>query len=235
MHFSDIGRTLRYLKRNGIKETRNAARERLREKDSYKYVPPTDEELLKQSTEADSFGVTVSIAVPAYETKPEYIRELVRSAAGQTYRNWELVIADASHDDKVYSAVRAAAAEFSLKITDSGFEPEIIKYIRLEHNEGIAANTDSALKYAEGDYICFLDHDDVITADALWHVAETAVRTFHPVLIYSDEDKTDSSGRKYFDCNDKCAWNLDMFLSNNYICQFSMILKLLLLKSQQRN
>ena len=46
-----------------------------------------------------------------------------------------------------------------------------------------------------------------------------------PVMVYSDEDKTDSDGIEYFDHNDKCDWNLDMILSNNYICHLMTVRK----------
>lgn len=243
MHFSDIGRTWRYLKRNGFRETRNAALERLHEKDDYRYQPPTNEELERQSTEADSFGVTVSIIVPAYETKPEYITGLVESVAEQTYRKWELIIADAGEGDKVYRAVTDAAQKCGLDTVSDADDPEKIrsfrthtlKYISLGHNDGIAANTNAALQYACGDYVSFLDHDDVLTADAVWRTAQAAAGAPGAAVIYSDEDKMDSAGHAFSACNDKCGWNLDMFLSNNYICHLMTVRRDILDKVQLRS
>ena len=49
-----------------------------------------------------------------------------------------------------------------------------ICYKKLSQNYGIAENTNQALAMAEGDYIAFLDHDDIITPDALYEMALAA-------------------------------------------------------------
>ena len=236
MHFSDIGRTLRYLRRNGIKETRNAVRERLHEKENYTYIEPSLEELERQRADSDPSDVTISIIVPAYCTDPAYMKALISSVKDQTYDRWELVIADASDDDSVESVVRGVPGIVSgdgdgLKVEGKSAEHEhvfldrAIRYIRLENNDGISANTNEAIKYANGEYVSLLDHDDLLTSDAMYRTAKAVMKADKPVMVYSDEDKTDSDGIEYFDHNDKCDWNLDMILSNNYICHLMTVRK----------
>ena len=83
---SNIKKTLRYLKKNGIRAAFYAAKERMeREReDTYDYVPVEEAVLERQRQEADSFSVRFSILVPLYETKESYLREMIDSVLGQT-------------------------------------------------------------------------------------------------------------------------------------------------------
>ena len=78
--------------------------------------------------------------------------------------------------------------------------------------------------YATGDYAALLDHDDVLTPDALYEMATEIERQkkedIQLQMLYSDEDKLDEREKKYFDWNQKPEFNLDLILSNNYICHF---------------
>lgn len=206
------------MKRNGIRRTWYAVLERLeeRKRPPYVWTPPTDEELLAQREGwgREGLSATFSILVPAYRTKPEYLRELVESLRGQTYPRWELILADATEDDSVERALRE-----SLEPGDSR-----IRYVRLERNAGIAGNTNQALPYATGDYIGLLDHDDVLTPDALYEMAATIRRAegsgIEPAFLYSDEDKCNGDRTEYYEPHWKEDFNFDLLLSNNYICHF---------------
>ena len=105
-----------------------------------------------------------------------------------------------------------------------GFHSGRIRYIRLERNEGIAGNTNQALPHAAGDYIGLLDHDDVLTPDALYEMAaaigQAQERGTAPALLYSDEDKCNGDRTEYFEPHRKEDFNFDLLLSNNYICHF---------------
>ncbi|MDZ7620948.1 MAG: glycosyltransferase [Candidatus Competibacteraceae bacterium] len=57
----------------------------------------------------------------------------------------------------------------------------------------MAGATNAALALATGDYLAFLDHDDELTPDALYHVVK-AINEHDPDLIYSDEDKLSLEG-----------------------------------------
>ena len=210
---SNIKKTLRYLKKNGIRAAFYAAKERMeREReDTYDYVPVEEAVLERQRQEADSFSVRFSILVPLYETKESYLREMIDSVLGQTYGNFELILADASKSDDVSQIVNT-------------YSDQRILYKRLKQNTGIAANTNQALMYATGDYAALLDHDDVLTPDALYEMATEIERQkkedIQLQMLYSDEDKLDEREKKYFDWNHKPEFNLDLILSNNYICHF---------------
>lgn len=224
---ANLKKTIYYLKRNGIKSTFYAVLERLeeRKKAPYVWTPPADARLEEQRAGWEKSGwqlarqtrgaapLTFSILVPVYRTKPEYLRELLDSLRAQTYPGWELILADATEDDSVEQMLRG-----------SGGPSGRIRYIHLEKNAGIAENTNQALPYAAGDYIGLLDHDDILTPDALHEMAaairQERERGREPAFLYSDEDKCNGDRTEYFEPNFKEDFNLDLLLSNNYICHF---------------
>lgn len=212
---NNIKKTYRYLARNGVRAAALAAAERLMQegRQDPPYTPPGEEELARQRREAESWQnpPLISVAVPAYETDPVFLKELLDSLQEQTWPYWELVLADAGSTDGVRRAALARS-------------DERIRYLKLASNEGIAANTNEAVRAARGDYIGLLDHDDFLTPDALYAVAE-AVRHAQqcgkrPLFLYSDEDKWDQDSRAAYEPHRKMDFNLDLLLSNNYICHF---------------
>lgn len=226
----NMKKALYYLRRNGWSATWYAAKERMGEgkQEPYQYTAPPQQELERQRQEvtvqagqevAAGTGQTepgttpyrgrISIVVPVYRTEEIYLRELITSVLQQTYPYWELILADASEDARI-SAVLEAAAE--------SYADGRIRYVRLEENRGIAENTNLALTYVSGEYTGLLDHDDMLTPDALY---ETAARIAQGgKIFYSDEDKCNEDGTQYFEPNFKEGFNLDLLLSNNYICHF---------------
>lgn len=213
LKMSNLKKTLNYLKKNGIKQAYYAARERVETEkaDNYHFEAPDPDELLAQKGKSASFQIRFSILVPTYETKEEYLRAMLQSVFDQTYGNFELLLADASESDRVERVVKS-------------YDDPRIKYRRLKQNAGISANTNQALMYATGDYAALLDHDDLLTPDALYEMAKEIQRqeeqNIQLQMLYSDEDKCDGSGTTYFEANRKPELNLDLILSNNYVCHF---------------
>lgn len=209
------------MKRNGIKKAVGAAYERLTAHydADYCYEEPSAEELARQREAVFRNAPFISILVPAYETDEVFLDALLDSAAAQTYENWELIIADASESGKVKRCVENRIKEFKAAGK--------IKYHKLLKNEGISGNSNQALRYAAGDYIGLLDHDDLLTPDALYEMASRicllAEQGTEVKLLYSDEDKCDETGKRFFEQNRKSNFNFDLLLSNNYICHFLMI------------
>ncbi|MCR5502268.1 MAG: glycosyltransferase [Lachnospiraceae bacterium] len=222
----NIGKTLNYLKRNGPVETFYAIRERLWEKKKlppYTYVPVSEEERLRQLEDGLSFHTAFSILVPAFETPETYLREMIDSVREQTYPKWELIIADASLTDTV-------------KNIAGSYDDIRIRYVKLPENGGISENTNGGLAFCTGDYTGLLDHDDLLTVDALYEMAKAIEKAKNEGIklqaLYSDEDKTDSENKDFFEINEKPKFNLDLILSNNYICHF-LVLETGLLKEMK--
>lgn len=219
INLANLKKTIYYLKRNGVKSAVNAVRERLDagSRENYAFTPASPEVLqLQRERAASGFSkLLFSVVVPAYRTPEGYLREMLDSVIGQTYPGWELIVADASGDDSVKSILET-------------YGDSRIKYHPLEANKGIAENTNEGIALAAGDYVGLLDHDDVLTENALFEMAaaveEGRSRGVELQLLYSDEDKCDGGLTKFYEPNRKEEFNLDLLLSNNYICHF-MVMK----------
>lgn len=220
LRLDNLEKTANYLKKNGLPGTFYAAIERVRElgRENYRYRLPDQEELLGQRQRSVDWPWLFSIITPAYETQEAHLREMIASVQAQSYRNWELVIVDSSAGDEVERIVEQVMQETGERR---------IRYSRLTKNRGIAENTNAGIALAKGDYIAFLDHDDFITPDALYYMADTVRRcregNFSPALIYSNEDKFDEASQTYVFPHKKKMFNLDLILSNNYICHFMAV------------
>lgn len=247
---ANMKKTAYYLKRNGLYNTWYAVRERLAQRENYVYEAPAEETLAQQrqqslallsekacgedapeSARAGRKAVTFSIVVPAYRTNPEYLKDLVDSVTAQSYPGWELILADATEDDSVGRCVE------TIKET-AGEAGDKIQYVRLEQNAGISGNTNAAMAYAKMEYIGLLDHDDVLTPDALFEMAQmiqkSRDRGVDPQFLYSDEDKCDGDCTTFYEPNRKEKFNYDLLLSNNYICHFLVMKRQLMQKLMLR-
>ncbi len=234
LRLDNVRKTINYLKKNGLLGTFYAALERVQEERrmaGYRYQAPDGEELLRQRQETVDFPCLFSIVSPAYETKESYLREMIASVQAQSYEKWELIIVDAGQSDGVERTVRQIILET---------EDLRIRYRRLSENRGIAGNTNEGIAMAVGNYIALLDHDDFITPDALYCMASAIHRRETlgecTAFLYSDEDKYDEGMKTFVNPHVKANFNLDLILSNNYICHFLVmeagLMKRLLLRGE---
>ena len=97
----------------------------------------------------------VSIIMPAYNCA-DYIAESIKSVQNQSYRNWELIVADDNSTDGTVDTVRSVAADDNR-----------IHLLETDINLGPAAARNRAINAAQGDYIAFLDSDDIWFPDKL--------------------------------------------------------------------
>lgn len=226
------------MKRNGVLPTVYKVLERLsRDRDEADY----QEQFMKMqdacASEKQKFThrYKISILVPTYHTKPEYLMQMMESVIQQTYDNWELCIADGSIDDTVKQTVMDVVGKYG-DLTGSNR----IKYQKMEKNLGISGNTNAALSMATGEYIGLLDHDDLLEKDALYEVMLALEKGLYKdgniysnriMAIYSDEDKVDENYTRYFDYHRKPDFDIDLLRSNNYICHFFVVRHSLALKT----
>ncbi len=211
-----IAKTRRYLRRNGLKKTVSAVMERISapKYEDFNFTPLSEEEIKMMQEYTFVNPAKISILVPAYRTNPTFFRELLDSVVTQYYPYWELVIADASGNNDLEAIVEEYKAKLSKESS--------IVYLTIAENKGISENTNVALEAATGDYIGLLDHDDVLTPDALFFMAK-AIEKEKPILLYSDEDKTDATLQAFYEPHRKKKLNLDLILTNNYICHFCVM------------
>ncbi len=126
-------------------------------------------------------GPLISIVLPVYRVPVTLLDKTIGSVLRQSYPRWELcIVDDGSGDTRIAERLRRYAA------TD-----ERIKLLLSQTNAGIAAASNQAISLAAGGYIGFLDHDDVLTNDALYWIARAIVDAPDVDAIYTDECKID--------------------------------------------
>ena len=153
----------------------------------------------------------VSVVMPVFNTPKRYLKTALASVVDQLYPNWELCVAD---DGSTAPHVAAVLAKYAARDAR-------IKIVSRPKNGGISQATNSAVDLATGEFIAFLDHDDVLPAHALYMVAREIARDPDLAVIYSDEDKISRWGRRY-DPHFKSDWNPDLFLGQNMICHLGV-------------
>lgn len=225
----NISKVMRYLKKNGVINTMYAVIERVffAYGKNYSYAEPSEEELENQRTYSFDEKVLFSIVVPTYETKEAYLREMIDSVLCQTYADFELILADASRSQRVKDVVDT-------------YKDKRIVYKKLLENKGISDNTNEGILMAKGDYIALLDHDDLLTKDALYETALEIEKEKKEgkvaKVIFSDEDKCNSDGSHFFAPHYKMGYNRELLYTNNYICHFLVckaeLMKELLLRKE---
>lgn len=148
----------------------------------------------------------ISVIMPAYNTPENLLREAIDSVCGQIYENWELCIAD---DRSSEPHVRKILDEYVGR-------DHRIKVVYRGENGHISRASNSALEMVTGEWIALLDHDDILRSHALAEVALEIDRHPEAELIYSDEDKLDTEGKRR-DPFFKPDFSRELFRSQNYL------------------
>jgi GT2 family glycosyltransferase/glycosyltransferase involved in cell wall biosynthesis len=180
---------------------------------------PTSESLdeLHREVAALPYQPVISVVTPVYNVDPELLRAAVDSVRLQVYANWELCLVD---DNSTRDGTVTALAEIE------GSDPRI-KVTRLDNQHGIAGTSNVGLGLAAGEYVTFLDHDDLLKPHALAQVIRWLNADPSLDLLYSDEDKLDQDGRLVMP-HFKPAWSPDQLTSMNYLCHLLVVRRELL-------
>jgi len=96
----------------------------------------------------------VSIVVPMHNAKI-YIEQTINCVLAQTYAKWELILVDDCSTDDTVRTVET----FLEDVKDA--EKEKIRFLKLEKNVGAAETRNAGTKVVKGNYLCFLDADDL--------------------------------------------------------------------------
>lgn len=128
-----------------------------------------------------------SIIIPTYN-RAAFLPKAIESVLNQTYTDWELIIVDDGSTDNTREVV-------------SQYNDGRITYIYQQNSERSAARN-NGIAHAKGDYVCFLDSDNVMQPNRLQLLAETITQTacYFTDIEYRNEEKGSSqikTGRKY--------------------------------------
>ncbi len=148
----------------------------------------------------------ISIVTPVHNTPPHILTECVLSVRTQAYPFWQWVLFDDS-----------SRSQATHKILESSLcqDPRIQIHYG-QSPQGISAATNQAIAHTQGDYILFLDHDDCLSPDALFYLAEQIIKYPDTDIVYADRDMIMTDGRCFMHLF-KPGWSPETLLSGNYI------------------
>lgn len=123
----------------------------------------------------------VSFILPIYNVE-QYLDECIKSIISQEYDNKEIILVDDGSTDKSGEICDRYSTEYS--------------YINTVHipNGGLSNARNTGLKYANGDYVLFVDSDDYIEGDVLTSIVSTAV-SYNADVVFLEAQKVFSDGR----------------------------------------
>lgn len=181
---------------------------------------PGEAELDTMARESAQWGYRprISIVTPVFNPRKKDLVHCIQSVVGQIYDNWELCLVDGASDP---GYVQETIARFAQ-------QDHRIKHLRLPKNLGIAGNSNDALRLATGEFVAFLDHDDMLAPFALYEVVKSLNQDQALDFLFSDEDKVPSSSNKRYSPFFKPEWGPDTFRSYNYPCHFAVTRRALL-------
>src|SRR5439155_24592191 len=112
----------------------------------------------------------VSILIPAYNAQ-EWIADTVRSAIAQTWPRKEIIVVDDGSTDHTLAVARH-------------FESHSVRVVT-QTNQGAAAARNKAFSLSRGDYIQWLDADDLLSPDKVAHQMQAAGQTRDRRMLFS--------------------------------------------------
>jgi hypothetical protein len=152
----------------------------------------------------------VSLITPVFNPPVGAHNELIESVLAQTYGNFELLLFNFGDN----AAVR--------ELLDAWAKKD--RRIVVKHdlpNGGISKNSNLSLKYAKGEYVGLLDHDDALEPNALFECVK-AINETGAEFIYTDKDKITEDGIRH-EAFFKPGWSPEMLLGGNYLTHFDLM------------
>ncbi|KZU06111.1 glycosyltransferase family 2 protein [Lactiplantibacillus plantarum] len=163
--------------------------------------------------------IEVSIILPVYNSQ-KFICETINSVLSQSFKLFELlIINDASTDD-------------TEKIIQSYNDPRIV-YKKFSRNRGVANARNYGINLAEGEFVAFIDSDDIWNSDKLQQqLQEMQAKCIN--FSYSNYELVNESGRTIKYIENLPKWNTyKSLLMTNSIPLLTVIIKKNLIKGNQ--
>lgn len=131
----------------------------------------------------------VSVIMPVYNGQA-YVRAAIDSVIKQKFPNWELIVVDDGSTDGTFEVVRQIART----------EPRI-KLFRQKNSGGPASPKNQGIKKARGEFICFIDQDDLYNVEKLGTEVEILLENpecdviFGDMLVFNDGQRPETGFR----------------------------------------
>ena len=146
----------------------------------------------------------MTVITPTHNTKPEWIAQAGLSLLNQTFAAWEWCVVDDHSDDRETKKLLDLLANVSGRVR-----------VGPSSDKGISAANNHALDLARGDYVCFLDHDDLLHPQALEAMHRKLAEGYD--AVYSDEDKLEDKSGDLVEPFFKPDWSPEYFRGAMYV------------------
>lgn len=150
----------------------------------------------------------ISIVTAVFRPPVEYLKAFIDSVLAQSYEHFELILVNVSGDAPDITAALDAVKDPRVKVLTA-------------ENKTIPENTNLGIAHAQGQYIAFMDHDDVVEPDILYRYMSEIRQYPDADLLYCDEDLLDNG--RYRHPAFKPQYNADLLYCGNYITHMLMV------------
>jgi len=130
------------------------------------------------------YNPLISVIVPVYNIERKYLTKCIESVLGQVYQNWELCL----YDDC------STLQETLTTLKQYEGQDQRIKISYSDTNLNISNAMNKCAELSTGEFLSFLDNDDVMHKNALFCIAEALNQNRDIDYFYTDEDKIDTKG-----------------------------------------
>jgi O-antigen biosynthesis protein len=168
---------------------------------AFELVRPGLEQHAKRATTA---APIFSVITPCYNTQPKWLAQAALSLINQRCPEWEWCIVDDGSHNPATKVLLDLLSQVGGDVR-----------VSTSPGKGISAATNHALDLARGEYVCFLDHDDLLHPNALARMQEKLREGYD--AVYSDEDKLEDASGKLVEPFFKPDWSPEYFRGVMYV------------------
>ncbi len=165
-----------------------------------------------------------SVVTPLWNTDPRMLGETIASVSAQSWPYWELILVDDGSTRREHLDVARWWAARDARI----------RLVEREQNGGISAARNEGIARATGEFVFFLDHDDLIHPSALGIFGSHVVAMGNVDLLYANEAIIDATSRDVVEFLSKPELDLFTLFRVNYVCHPLAIRRDLLLDLDRR-
>lgn len=143
--------------------------------------------------------------------RPEKLKRAIQSVIDQTYENWELIVVSDGGDKETKYAVNS-------------FNDKRIKYLECRHFGNHSRPKNVGIKASRGEYICFLDDDNVYRPDHI-NVLLKGIQRERTDVVYGDRWLIDDAGKENPRIGIFLEYDPVMLFQSNYIDTSDVMIK----------
>ncbi|WP_338655177.1 glycosyltransferase family 2 protein [Sporosarcina psychrophila] len=131
-------------------------------------------------------GILISIIMPTYK-RSDFLNKSIDSLLMQDYGKIEIIVVDDNHSNSQYRV------QTELKMKEYSYEKRV-KYIKNVENLGGALARNVGIEHSTGEYITFLDDDDIYLKDKISSQVEFMIKnnfdmSFMDLILYNQDDE----------------------------------------------